>query len=94
MTSFLLFQMFMGPSYPAAVKKLKSYSFRRFIIILRGKNDIAGLFLDISKKTQGQKTSSKYSKKLKQIIWKLNITGGMGKADFKEWIKADFWEWS
>ena len=31
MTSFLLFQMFMGPSYPAAVKKLKSYSFRRFI---------------------------------------------------------------
>ena len=33
MTSFLLFQMFMGPSYPAAVKKLKSYSFRRFIIL-------------------------------------------------------------
>ena len=31
MTSFLLFQMFMGPSYPAAVKKVKSYWFMRFI---------------------------------------------------------------
>ena len=29
-------------------------------------------FLDISKKTQGQKNSSKFLKKLKQIIQKLN----------------------
>ena len=34
---------------------------------------IPGFFLDISKKTQGQKNSRNFSKKLKQIIWKLNI---------------------